>query len=137
MYPSNTANIFLFLGFNLVDFDVTLYSAGIEVKWHSVATQPTEQEVTDAGNDLTVVNSQVFTVWEAENGGDVTLTARKNGVDGIDLTGVGASNLIRAVALVTLDEINLLRAEHSLAARTFTQMRNAIKGKINAGDVDS
>ena len=37
---------------------------------------------------------------------------------------------IKAFALVVLDEINLLRAEHSLPARTAQQLRDAVKAKL-------
>ena len=48
-------------------------------------TQPTDQEITDAGNDLTTVNGQVFSEWQAENGGDPVLTNRRIATeDGID-----------------------------------------------------
>jgi len=36
---------------------------------------------------------------------------------------------IEAFALVTLDEINLLRAQHGLAARTAAQLLSAVKAK--------
>ena len=90
----------------------------------------------DAGNDLTTVNGQVFSEWDAENGGDATLTLRKQAQDALDKI---ASNeaLIRALALVVLDEINLLRDEHALANRTAAQLRTAIKTKIAAGEADS
>ncbi len=38
--------------------------------------------------------------------------------------------LTRAFAEVVLDEINLLRSQHSLSARTLTQLRNAVRGKL-------
>lgn len=38
--------------------------------------------------------------------------------------------LIKAVFLVMLDEFNLLRAEHGLAARTVAQLKNALRGKL-------
>ena len=98
--------------------------------------QPTEQEITDAGNDLTTVNGQVFSEWYAENGGDATLTLRKRASDLLDNVRDNEA-LIRALAFVVLDEINLLRAEHSLADRTPAQLRTAIKAKIAAGDADS
>ena len=99
--------------------------------------QPTEQEINDAANDLTTINGQVFSEWLSENGGDVTLTERRKGVEAVDVPTQYLANLIRAVALVALDEINLLRAQAGLQDRTFTQMRNAIKGKINSGVVDN
>lgn len=45
--------------------------------------------------------------------------------------------LLRAFADVVRDEINTLRAQHSLAPRTLAQLRNAIEARINAGTVDS
>jgi hypothetical protein len=45
--------------------------------------------------------------------------------------------LLRAFADVIKDEINILRAEHSLAARTLQQLRNAIDSRIDSGDVDA
>ena len=38
--------------------------------------------------------------------------------------------ITRAFAEVVLDEINLLRAQHSLPARTLTQLRNAVRSKL-------
>ena len=38
--------------------------------------------------------------------------------------------IIRAFAEVVLDEINILRSQHSLSARTLTQLRNAVRGKL-------
>jgi len=39
---------------------------------------------------------------------------------------------IRALALVLLDEVNTLRAQHSLAARTTAQLRAAIRAKLGS-----
>ena len=36
----------------------------------------------------------------------------------------------RAFAEVVLDEINLLRAEHSLAPRTLPQLKTAVRSKL-------
>lgn len=44
------------------------------------------------------------------------------------------SLIIRALAKTILDEINILRAEHALAPRTFAQMVTAVKNKIAAGE---
>jgi hypothetical protein len=40
--------------------------------------------------------------------------------------------LIRALAKVTMDEINILRAQHGLTSRTLTQLTNAITAELNA-----
>ena len=52
--------------------------------------------------------------------------ARDSITDEIDLV----ESLVRALALVLLDEINTLRAEHSLAARTTAQVKTAIRNKL-------
>lgn len=41
-----------------------------------------------------------------------------------------ARTITRAFAEVVLDEINILRAQHSLPARTLTQLHNAVRGKL-------
>jgi hypothetical protein len=135
--PVNTSSILMFLGYSPeTDFTVNDVKSIITVDWHSQDTQPTDQEIIDAGNDLTTVNGQVFSEWFAENGGDAALTLRKRASDLLDNVNSNEA-LIRALAFVVLDEINLLRAEHSLASRTPAQLRTAIKAKIAAGDADS
>lgn len=49
-------------------------------------------------------------------------TEQKNRVD--------SEKLIRAMAVVIMNEINLLRSEHSLASRSISQFRTAIKNQI-------
>lgn len=39
--------------------------------------------------------------------------------------------VLRALALVLLDEVNILRAQHSLPPRTAAQARNAIRAKLD------
>ena len=43
---------------------------------------------------------------------------------------------LRALVKVLLDEVNILRAQHSLADRTLAQAKTAIQNAINNGDVD-
>lgn len=38
--------------------------------------------------------------------------------------------IVRAFALVTLDEVNIIRGELALPLRTAEQLRNAVKGKL-------
>jgi hypothetical protein len=45
--------------------------------------------------------------------------------------------LMRAFADVVKEEINILRALHSLPDRTLAQLRTAIANKVNSGDVDT
>ena len=44
--------------------------------------------------------------------------------------------VIKALALTALDEINILRSQAGLQPRTKTQLYNAIKAKIDAGNAD-
>ena len=45
--------------------------------------------------------------------------------------------VLRAIALVSLDEINRLRRQHSLTDLTRLQYFNRIRRKINDGDADT
>ena len=101
--------------------------------------QPTEQEIIDAGNDLTTVNGQVFSEWLAEHGGDPILTLRREAQEALDAQNSRIEALIRALALVTMDEINVIRADAqiNLPARTAAQLRAAIKTKISDGEADT
>ena len=45
--------------------------------------------------------------------------------------------VLRAALLVIMDEINILRAQHSLAARTAVQLRNAIQTKVDDKSADT
>jgi len=47
-----------------------------------------------------------------------------------------AGQAFRALVKVLLDEINTLRAQHSLADRTLAQAKTAIQSAIDSGDVD-
>ena len=53
------------------------------------------------------------------------------------LSGFDVSPLVlRAFAEILIDEINTLRALHSLGDRTLLQLKNAITNTVNSGDVD-
>jgi hypothetical protein len=51
---------------------------------------------------------------------------RDNTADLLD----GVENINRAFALVVLDEINTLRAQHSLPDRTIAQLKTALRNKL-------
>ncbi len=57
-----------------------------------------------------------------------TQQERKFAKDEID-----GKRVLKAFAEVVMDEINILRAEHGLPARTLFQLVTAIKNKIDAG----
>ena len=82
-------------------------------KWDSVADRPVamttaEQAAVDAA----------------------ALTARKD-AEVAPLSAANTPDLLRALALVLRDEVNILRAQHGLADRSVAQLKNALKGKMN------
>lgn len=48
----------------------------------------------------------------------------------VDLYEITAKRVLKAFALVVLDEINILRQQHGLAQRTAGQIEDAIKNKL-------
>jgi hypothetical protein len=91
------------------DFEVFSRSGTISVDWFSATPQPSEQEIDDFSNDLTTTpGGQTWTQWQAENGGDATLTLRRQAKELLDQT-QGNEALIRALAFTVLDEVNILR----------------------------
>ncbi len=57
----------------------------------------------------------------------------KDRLDGFD----SQSLQLRAFADIIKDELNILRALHSLSDRTLAQLRTSIKNRIDGGTVDS
>ena len=102
-----------------------------------------------------------YQAWYAEHGGDALLTARRLAKEALDRQAAEYEALLRALALVTLYETNLLRewitafkaataaatnlanlqtrvaATPNAPERTAQQLRAAIMAKIDAGDADS
>lgn len=96
-----------------------------------------------------IINPELSAVagWPARywkiDGNAVTLMTveERNALDVADLNAArdgavaaldGAEDLMRAFALVMLDEINLLRAQHQLAPRTPQQLKNAVRAKLGS-----
>ena len=140
-FPINAAKVLRFMEPTLSQPDdyqlIDRESTGIEFEYWNTGPEPTEQEIIDASNDLTVVNGQTFSQWLAEHGGDPVATFRRQAKEALDKQSSETEGLIRALALVVLDEINTLRGQHALAPRTAQQLRDAIKSKLTAGDADS
>lgn len=82
-----------------------------------------------------------FTAQEIADADAVDAAARvteARALAGISLDGTFGSQLfMRAFADVLKDEINTLRALHSLAPRTLAQLKTAIINRVNSGSVDS
>lgn len=130
MLPLNTANIIFFLKreINFEDFELLSLKGVISFEyWNSdkLGPQPTEQEIIDAANDLTIVDGQTFSEWWAENGGNKELTIRRKARESID----NNKELI-ALTLAMMDEINILRQQNGLPPRGRGQLIQAIKNKV-------
>lgn len=155
-YPTNTSKICQFLGHNPeTDFIVSDNAGVISFSWIAGGIEPTEQEIIDAGNDLTTINGQTFSQWYAENGGDLIATAKKVARDLQD-SDAAQDRALRAVVKLMVDELNFLRQwvttfksetaaatnlanfqsriannTPNLADRTYPQAKTAINDLIN------
>lgn len=103
----------------------------IGIDWDHEPTQE-DEDAMDAA-----IAAGDYAAWQAAHGGDAALTSRREAKEALDKATSRMESLIRAFALVVLDEFNTLRDQHGLAARTAAQLRSAIKGKLDAGDADS
>lgn len=75
--------------------------------------------------------------WSAgAEAGRTNLAQRARAKAMLDDKTEAAEKLLRAVALVTMDEINTLRSQHGLAARTAAQLKAAIRAKLDRGAAD-
>ena len=139
-YPLVTGPVLQALGYDPLT-DCELYHIGNAIVirvWNHADLQPAEQQVIDYANDVTPLPSgQLFSQWLAEHGGDPVATFRARAKAALDRASSEQEGLLRAALLVVLDELNSLRAQHSLPARTPEQLRTAIKNKLTAGDADS
>lgn len=108
----------------LVNPDVsTLLSIALRY-WKVVGTLV--QEMTQPEKDI--VDQEIANARE--------LAIRIGAKAGLDGFGQG-SLLLRAFADIIKDEINILRGQHGLPDRTLSQLKTAIKNKVDSGDVDN
>ena len=102
-----------------VDFRFNLSSGAYSLEWFHTDPQPTEQEIIDTAA------SQAFLDWEAENGGDPTLTTRKQIRDAVDTP---TGKVLVALVQVLIDQ--------GVIPATQQQVITAIIAKIDSGTVD-
>jgi hypothetical protein len=98
-----------------------------------VVTDPPFNSATQirTGPVLTIEATRVTRVWTvtdktAQQILDETNARRDEAASQLDQV----EDVLRAVVLVIKDEINILRAQHSLAARTTAQLRTAVRNKL-------
>ncbi len=103
--------------------------------------------------DLSALSGVSISHWKCSGGGVVEMSVSEkatlaatvatakisairsladNHVDSLSVNGVH----LRASMLVVMDEINILRAQHSLSDRTLSQLKTAVKAKISSGAAD-
>jgi plasmid stabilization system protein ParE len=92
--------------------------------------------------DLSAVTGQPVKYWEIA--GDVVSLADQATRDAIDAADLIAArdaiaaqidqqeDLLRAFALLMVDELNILRAEHALPDRTIAQLKTAMRNKLGS-----
>lgn len=95
----------------------------VEIQWRDGRPQPTAQEIADAQSD------PLYLAWLVEHGGDAEATALRQARERIDAAEVDVRLLV-AVTQVLLAEINTLREQHSLAPRTISQVKAAVKARL-------
>lgn len=84
-----------------------VYFEGDELPAHMIVTEPTEQELTAQ------IREHAKALLDANEADD---------------------QRFKAFVLVVLDEINALRAKAGMTARTVTQLKNAMRNKIDGGE---
>lgn len=94
--------------------------------WRGTDPVPTLQEMQDA-----------WTLIQAEAPGKLA-TARRTEAKTIILDQESRGAVLRAIALVMMDEINLIRAKLTppLPLRTASQIKTAIQNKLDSGGAD-
>lgn len=80
------------------------------------------------GDNVVLADQATRDARAAELVANQELVGRNNAKERYD-----EEDLFRALALTIMDELNILRAQHSLAPRTAAQLRTAIRNRINGG----
>lgn len=99
--------------------------------WKHVASAIVEWTQTEKDAEA-AAEAAAQAVAEAQRLVDIRADAAA-GLDDFEVTPL----LLRAFADILKDEINILRALHSLPNRTLAQLRTAIAARVNDGTVDS
>lgn len=103
-------------------------SAGVRIDYQASATpaQRTQAAAIVAAFDWSDAAQATFTAQQAKALAAAHLDA------GATQLGASTDRLIRALAMVMLAELNLLRAQAALAPRTAAQLIGAVKAQITA-----
>ena len=130
-YPINTGSIIQFLLPAATDYEVINRNTVVQVVWNDALTEPTEQEIVDAGNDLTVVGGQTYSQWQAEHGGDPTLTKRRRSKD----EGIDGSTALSVAQRAELGERN--KRDNYIINRLIELQDTLAAIKVSSGPADN
>ncbi len=93
---------------------------------------PDMSAVTGFASKYWVITGDVVTLMSAAEQGAVDDQALQTTRDAVADQMDGVEDVLRAFALVVLDEINTLRAQHLMQPRTIAQLKTAIRGKLGS-----
>jgi len=105
--------------------DIAIWACWLEI------SQGTEAYLLPATASGELVAGELQAHFEAQET-ELFSLAQSKGFDVDQIYARLTERILKAFALVVLDEINLLRAQHSLTARTATQLRTAVKNKLKS-----
>lgn len=121
--------------------DDTVWS-GIDSTYYGIVSDPTAPDgedlvptkIFDAGSIRNATQPEIdsFPTHKDTDDNLIQRTAADTRLD----SGISDAKLIKALAAVVMDEINILRAQHGLADRNLAQLKTAIKNKLATGDAD-
>ena len=130
--PQNTATLIQFLRPGAdpsSDYSVSSIAGVISIdEYNGPSTEPTEQELTDAAADSTLVDHgdglENFTTWHNKNGGDATLTRKSKVKKRID-----TADEIGSAQLAELEQRN--KRDNYLATR-LEQLANRVQAMLDS-----
>lgn len=94
-------------------------------------TQAAEAYLLPANAPGTLDEGELQAYFDAKEA-DLFTLAQAKGVVADEIYNRLPDRILKAFALVVLDEVNLLRSQHGLAPRTTEQLRTAVKNKLKS-----
>jgi hypothetical protein len=112
---------------------------GIDTDFYGTTAQV--EQVADWGNGKKKWNgsSVVACTEQEESDYAANMISQENLIDregAKSRLDAGGNKALRALAELVLSEINLLRAEHAMPARTRAQLKTAMENALDSGDAD-
>ena len=109
---------------------VSVPSADLPESQANYIEEPDLSAVSGQPNKYWVITGDVVTLMDAGAQAVVDAALAEAQADATANELDATQSIMKAFAEVLVDEINLLRAEHALAARTLAQLKTAVRGKL-------